>query len=342
MCEALNPIAMYTHGRSLPAPQNEREQLREFPLMTAEPLPPVFCMLCSANFSCVEAFRVHVDAVHGGLQRYRHVVLHLLSLRPFVLTPVWSRAIISNFSEFYARASLDWQNFTDDMEAALQSSHGLDGAHRWECRRMLACVCCARMYWSEDLRKLHLVGLHADWIQQPDKAWAFLAEEAYASRAPRIPRSELQASAVPIHGQLVLLHKRRCSQAALEGKIAVPWCQDCSHSFGDAAPEMPSFALANHNWLGRLTKLQQKLLSQEYLGHRLLLSLARAITSKVIFRPEGTDSGRRFWQDAYRAKGLKGSGIVFDNARRTHSESFPPASLGNSFIAVFVGCDPKI
>ena len=107
-------------------------------------------------------------------------------------------------------------------------------------------------------------------------------------------------------------------------------------------PEMPHFALANHNWLGRLTKLQQKLLLQEYLGHRLLLSLARAITSKVIFRPEGTDSGRSFWQDAYRAKGLKGSGIVFDNAQRTDSESFPPASLGGSFIAVFVGCDPEI
>ena len=102
------------------------------------------------------------------------------------------------------------------------------------------------------------------------------------------------------------------------------------------------FALANHNWLGRLTKVQLKLFSQTYLGHRLLLSLARAVTRKVVHRPEGSHSGRTFWQDAYRAKGLVGSGVVFDNARRTVTESFPPPSLGGSFIALFVGCDPKI
>ena len=105
---------------------------------------------------------------------------------------------------------------------------------------------------------------------------------------------------------------------------------------------MPKLALANHNWLGRLTKLQLKLFSPEYLGHRLLLSLARAVTSKVIVRPEGVKTGRHTWQDAYRAKGLRGTGIVFDNARRTTSESFPPPSLGESFVAVFVGCDPDV
>ena len=39
---------------------------------------------------------------------------------------------------------------------------------------------------------------------------------------------------------------------------------------------------------------------------------------------------------------MKGSGIVFDNARRTATEGFPPASLGGSFIAVFVGCDAEL
>ena len=48
------------------------------------------------------------------------------------------------------------------------------------------------------------------------------------------------------------------------------------------------------------------------------------------------------WLDAYRAKGLKGTGIVFDNARRTETESFPPASLGGSFVALFVGSDAAI
>ncbi len=48
------------------------------------------------------------------------------------------------------------------------------------------------------------------------------------------------------------------------------------------------------------------------------------------------------WLDAYRAKGLKGTGIVFDNARRTETESFPPSSLGGSFIALFVGSDAAV
>ena len=104
---------------------------------------------------------------------------------------------------------------------------------------------------------------------------------------------------------------------------------------------MPQFVLANHNWLGRLN-VQLKLLLQKYLGHWLLLSLARAVARNVVFRPEGSHSGRTCLQDAYRAKGLVGSGVVFDNARRIVTESFPPPSLGGSFIALFVGCDPKI
>ena len=134
----------------------------------------------------------------------------------------WSRAIISNFSEFYIRGSLDWRNFTADMDAAVRSSCGLSGAHRWESRRMIACVCCARMFWSEDLSQLHITGPHADWMPHPEEAWSLLSADAYSCRAPLIPRSELQASAVPINGQHVLLHKRRCSQAAVHGDTPRP------------------------------------------------------------------------------------------------------------------------
>ena len=216
----LDPVDMYVRKRALPSPANEREQLREFPVARAEALPPVCCMLCSANFVCVEDLHVHVDQTHGGLQRYRHAVLHLLSLRPFVLTPVWSRAIVSNFSEFYCRGSLDWTRFSDDMRAALGRSTGLPSASRWEPRRMLACVCCARMFWSEDMQRLHLVGPHAEWLQCPEQAWALLSEEFYSRRMPRIPRAELQASAVRLHDRLILLHRRRCPQPALDGAVA--------------------------------------------------------------------------------------------------------------------------
>ena len=170
---------------------------------------------------------------------------------------------------------------------------------------MLACVCCARIFWSEDLYKRYLVGIHADWLQRPEEAYALLSVEAYSRLAPRIPQTELQASAVEVGGRLVLLHRRRCSQSALDGAVGVPWCQECARSLGKSTPEMPPCALANLNWLGRLTKVQLKLLRPEYLGHRLLLSLARAVTTKVIFRPDGHHAGRTVWQDAYRAKGMK-------------------------------------
>ena len=206
---------------------------------------------------------------------------------------------------------------------------------------MTACVCCARMFWSEDLSQLHMTGPHADWMPHSEEAWALLSADAYSCRAPLIPRSELRASAVLINGQHVLLHKRRCHHSAVQGITPVPWCQVCARALSKAPPQMPWCALANHNWLGRLTAVQQKLLTQKYIGHRLLLSLARPVTSKVVFRPNASHSGKSVWQDAYRAKGMIGSGIVFDNARRTQTESFPPASLGGSFIALFVGSDPE-
>ena len=148
------------------------------------------------------------------------------------------------------------------------------------------------MYWSENLSKLRLVGPHAERMRNPDEAWPLLTVDAYSARAPLTPRSELEASAVPVLGHHVLLHKRRCRQRVLEGQISAPWCHGCASSLGNKSPEMPKFRLANHKWLGRLAKVQLKVLSQTYLGHRLLLSLARAVARKVVFRPEGSRSGR--------------------------------------------------
>ena len=168
-----------------------------------------------------------------GLQRYRHVVLHFLS---FVLTPAFSRAIASNFAEFYANGSLDWQGFSAEMLAALKSSSRLDGSHRWSPRRMCACVCCARLLWPEYLSWRYIVGPHADWLAQPDEAWQLLSVENYSARAPLIPVPELKASAVMLAGRLVLLHKRRCSEKSLAGEVPVPWCHQCSSYIAQTPP----------------------------------------------------------------------------------------------------------
>ena len=111
-----------------------------------------------------------------------------------------------------------------------------------------------------------MVGPHADWLAQPEEAWELLSVDNYNIRAPRVPLSELEASAVMLAGRLILLHKRRCTQTPLAGQVAVPWCQHCSSHLGQKPPRMPA-------------------------------------------------------------------------ARRTETESFPPASLGGSFIALFVGSD---
>ena len=221
------------------------------------------------------------------------------------------------------------------MKSALRCSDGLHGGHRWETRRMLACVCCARMYWSEEMERRHLAGLHADWLRNPSEVWGLLSVDSYRSRAPLIPLEELEASAVSMSGVMVLLHKRRCPEAVLNGTVAAQWCRECARSLGKATPEMPLCALANHNWGGRLTLVQRKLLSPEYLGHRLLLSLARPVTQKIVFRNAGAPRQGAYWQDAFRAKGMKGSGIVFGNARRTQTESFPPYIFGRLFCRCF-------
>ena len=127
-------------------------------------------------------------------------------MRPFVLTPVLSRALVSNFAEFYSRGSLDWKAFSQDMKSALRCSDGLHGGHRWATRRMLACVCCARMYWSEEMERRHLAGVHADWLRNPSEVWGLLSVGSYRSRAPLIPLEELEASAVSMSGVMVLLH----------------------------------------------------------------------------------------------------------------------------------------
>ena len=90
---------------------------------------------------------------------------------------------------------------------------------------MLACVCCARTCWYEDLSKRHLAGPHADWLGPPEKAWQLLSVEEYSIRAPLIPRLDLGAAVEMLCCDLVQLHKRRCHGRALAGQVPVPWCQ---------------------------------------------------------------------------------------------------------------------
>ena len=50
------------------------------------------------------------------------------------------RLVMGNFTEFYTRAAMDWEHFTQGMNEKLQSPEGLAPEDRWEPRCRAACV----------------------------------------------------------------------------------------------------------------------------------------------------------------------------------------------------------
>ena len=146
-------------------------------------------------------------------------------------------------------------------------------------------------------------------MANPDLVWDMLSVDAYAKAWPMIPRDELEASSVVIGGRHVLLHNRRCSAEMLDGTSPAIWCMECPSDLQSQNPVMPKAAIANFNWLGRLNIYQRQLVPPEALGHSLLLALARAVTTKLIARPQKENSkGNYVWQDAFLAKGMSGTG----------------------------------
>ena len=82
--EADNPFKRFQHASRLHMRQ-EKESLRFWPqrplLIVEQP-----CLLCDGvGFRVREELLVHIDAAHGGLQRYRNAYLHLESLWPHVV-----------------------------------------------------------------------------------------------------------------------------------------------------------------------------------------------------------------------------------------------------------------
>ena len=79
-----NPFNRFVYAFSLRrdhAEEDLREWLHEPTVVAAQP-----CLLCQEGFEHRDAFIAHVDAVHGGLQRYRNACWFLESLCPHVVT----------------------------------------------------------------------------------------------------------------------------------------------------------------------------------------------------------------------------------------------------------------
>lgn len=246
----------------------------------AEPSLPQPCRLCQdKEFCCREDWLKHVNEEHGGLQRYRDALFTLLSLSPYVVKGQEWRAILQNFSEFFARSSLDWENFTPEMQEAMASKGGVGPDERWVCRSRCACVFCARKHWREELHEVFLAGPDC-FMESPAEVAKLLHWKAYHQHWPDIPEEELKASAVklrigdtePREYQLVLLHKRRVSQAQADGDEKVFVCSDCHDAFKLRKPHLCKFCLANHMWIGRwdplfrLANIAHQMLCSNYKG----------------------------------------------------------------------------
>ena len=173
----------------------------------AKPSGPQPCRLCQKrDFVFREDWQKHVDEEHGGVQRYRNALFALLATKPYVVKGQEWRAIVSNYAECYAKATVDWQNPSDRMRELAESSEGLPAEERWAPRPRSACVFYARRYWTEELTSCFLAGARC-FMKSPARVVALLDWSVYHAQWPNIPAEELQASAVNLRvGIRLLLH----------------------------------------------------------------------------------------------------------------------------------------
>jgi hypothetical protein len=219
----------------------------------ADPVLPVQCKFCCKAFLTYEEFVLHRNEQHGGPQRNRNALLCHLSLAPYVVKGQEIRAVAQNYSEFYARSAMGWEQPTPEMFERLASSEGLGADQRRSPRCMQAYVFFA---WREELYQAHLSGPSCF-------RWNLLAVAkmlcwmAYWEEWQKIPQQELEATAVWLRigntreERRVLLHKRRVSEEQRLGAAPAPVSEDCYAAFSPKKSRMCRFALANHLWLGR-------------------------------------------------------------------------------------------
>merc|ERR1712113_1246221 len=175
--------------------------------------------------------------------------------------------------------------------------------------------------------------------------WRFAREGADGTRHEGgIPLRELEASAVRDpgpDGKLWLLHKKCFRMVEQGGQLVadatqrVPICTGCHGALTKRVPTMPTFALANDLWIGRVPPPLRKLT----LGAKLLLPIARGIVRRFHCK---TDSAA--WAPVEeRIKAFVGNFVAFPQADGGRQVlSLPPreTDLVESVQIVFAGSDP--
>ena len=174
--------------------------------------------------------------------------------------------------------------------------------------------------------------------QCAEKVNKLLGAHAYSQRWPLIPKQELWASSVSHPHKPEwrwLLHTRRVGEATLGSHgVAAPVkvCWDCGYALSAPTPQkvqMPMYALANDNWIGRMPFPLAP--GGEPLHEMELKSLARGrmCVKKVIAEP-----GRQGPRDE-RQGGLRSNSIAFPQATAHvcgSNEPLPPKDAAAAFM----------
>jgi len=295
---------------------------------------PIPCRLCGVSFTMESEACAHFDVFHGGLKRYREEFLCLEACRPHVVKGEEWRHILANFSEFSTQAAKSW-NERQKQRRAPRS------------RCMSCCCICARSFWSEELTLAPFAGPDSPILNSSSVA-KLLSAKRYFEKWPLYLWEELEASSIVLGGELILVNSKRVPDDALEKDkwSPAPWCQDCSRSLWQKSPKMPKIALAAGCFLGRIQKPFrdmhfgnfEQLQKRRGFAHRLLLPIARPISTKVVLQQDESAPADP-WAYAFIQKGLRGSCVLLPNASVADANEFPPADLGEAFVAAFVGAD---
>ena len=236
---------------------------------------PAGCYLCGADFDCKGDLVEHWKAVHAmapaaSPERVEEEVRARLFYDKTFYGPVEVRG-----QEMRRTVAAHGSNQTQSVPGSGSINHdeprgGVRG------RALGRCAICARNFWVEDLHELDLfANLISEGRPREEERKSKLCVTAacvemvnklldvrrYHLRWPKIPVHELYASSVQ-HPHVPewrwLLHTHRIPEI-VRGSAGqypgVPACTDCAFWLGRDLPktiQMPRYALANDNWIGRM------------------------------------------------------------------------------------------
>ena len=93
---------------------------------------------------------------------------------------------VGNLNGFVTKVAKDWEEITPGLFTVMSFPEAVQPEDSWKPRHRVACVCCARLQWSEELQTDFIAGDKC-FMQNPKKLAKLLSWERYHERCPLIP-----------------------------------------------------------------------------------------------------------------------------------------------------------